>query len=186
MASEVFEKVQALHTRYIRSIDDDHIEAWPKLFTEKGVYRIITRENHSQGLPLAIMECRSRAMMEDRVTGLRRINVYEPQRYIHQTSALEIEPVSETRVKCRSNYLVGPHHGGRRNNSIFRWCVPGRCRSGSWQRIIEERVVVQDSRRVRYVGRDSALMWRMPRRDLLDAPLKSGTRQCVESFDTAR
>src|SRR5580700_697116 len=101
-----FRQVEAMLTRYIRVIDDDRMEEWPKLFTEKCLYRIVTRENHAQGLPLAVMECRSRAMLEDRVTGLRRINVYEPQRYVHQTSALEIEALTETRFKCRSNYLV--------------------------------------------------------------------------------
>ena len=99
-------QIEALQTRYVRVIDDDRVEEWPKLFTATCLYRIVTRENHAQGLPLSIMECRSRGMMEDRVTGLRRINVYEPQRYTHQIGALEIEPESETRFKCRSNYLV--------------------------------------------------------------------------------
>jgi anthranilate 1,2-dioxygenase small subunit len=52
------------------------------------------------------MECRSRGMMRDRVTGLRRINFYEPQRYLHQISGLTIDPVDNHNVKCRSNYLV--------------------------------------------------------------------------------
>ena len=99
-------QVNDLHARYIRAIDDDRIEDWPNLFTEDGLYRIITRENHDQGLPLAIMECQGRRMMEDRVTGLRRINVYEPQRYSHQTSGLVIDGIGNGQVTCRSNYLV--------------------------------------------------------------------------------
>lgn len=98
--------IEALHTRYIQSIDEDKLEEWPDLFTEAGLYKIVTRENFDQGLPLAVMECRSRGMMQDRVTGLRRINFYEPQRYLHQISGLAIEAVDDHRVKCRSNYLV--------------------------------------------------------------------------------
>ncbi len=45
-------------------------------------------------------------MMEDRVTGLRRINVYEPQRYSHQIGGLVTDDVASGLVKCRSNYLV--------------------------------------------------------------------------------
>src|SRR5580704_16897623 len=52
------------------------------------------------------MECRSRGMMRDRVTGLRRINFYEPQPHLHQISGLTIDPVDNHNVKCRSNYLV--------------------------------------------------------------------------------
>lgn len=99
-------KIEALHTRYIQSIDQDKLEEWPTLFIETGLYKIVTRENFDQGLPLAVMECRSRGMMQDRVTGLRRINFYEPQRYLHQISGLTIEPVDDHTVKCRSNYLV--------------------------------------------------------------------------------
>src|SRR6266581_8163271 len=99
-------QVEALHTHYIRVIDQDRIEEWPDLFTEVCLYRIITRENFDQGLALGMMECRSRGMLRDRVTGYRKINVYEPQRYSHQISALEIEIVDAHTVKCRSNYLV--------------------------------------------------------------------------------
>ena len=99
-------RIEALHTRYIQSIDEDKLEEWPGLFIEAGLYKIVTRENFDQGLPLAVMECRSRGMMQDRVTGLRRINFYEPQRYLHQISGLTIETVDDHTVKCRSNYLV--------------------------------------------------------------------------------
>jgi anthranilate 1,2-dioxygenase small subunit len=98
--------IEVLHTRYIRAIDDDQLEDWPGLFTENCLYKIVTRENFEQGLPLAVMECRSRGMLQDRVTGYRRINVFEPQRYSHQISGLTVESVDERTVKCRSNYLV--------------------------------------------------------------------------------
>ena len=98
--------IEALHMRYIRAIDDDQLEEWPGLFTENCLYKIVTRENYEQGLPLAVMECRSRGMLQDRVTGYRRINVFEPQRYSHQISGLTVESVDERTVKCRSNYLV--------------------------------------------------------------------------------
>jgi anthranilate 1,2-dioxygenase small subunit len=79
--------IEALHTRYIQSIDEDKLEEWPDLFIETGLYKIVTRENIDQGLPLAVMECRSRGMMQDRVTGLRRIKFYEPQRYRMRSAA---------------------------------------------------------------------------------------------------
>jgi anthranilate 1,2-dioxygenase small subunit len=135
-------------TRYIRVIDDDRMEEWPKLFTEKCLYRIVTRENHAQGLPLAVMECRSRAMLEDRVTGLRRINVYEPQRYLHQTSALEIEALTETRFKCRSNYLVIRTMGDGAMTVFSAGVYMDIVVVEGGIALFEERIVVQDSRRV--------------------------------------
>jgi 3-phenylpropionate/cinnamic acid dioxygenase small subunit len=141
-------QVEALHTRYVRVIDDDQIEEWPKLFTEKCLYRIVTRENFAQGLPLAVMECRSRKMMEDRVTGLRRINVYEPQRYIHQISALEIEPSHEGRWKCRSNFLVIRTMGDGAMSVFSAGIYQDTVVVDSGVALFEERLVIQDSRRV--------------------------------------
>lgn len=142
------EHIQALHTRYVRVIDDDQIEEWPKLFVETALYRIVTRENYAQGLPLSVMECRSRAMMEDRVTGLRRINVFEPQRYLHQISALEIEPAGENRVKCRSNYLVIRTLGDGSMSVFSAGIYLDKIILEGTRALFEERIVVQDSRRV--------------------------------------
>ena len=140
--------VEDLHTRYIRAIDDDRIEEWPELFTDPCLYRIVTRENFEMGLPLAVMECNSRGMLLDRITGLRKINVYEPQRYLHMTSGLVVEPVAEGKVRARSNYTVVRTLGDG-SMTVFS--------AGVYQDLIviagedarfEERVVVQDSRRV--------------------------------------
>lgn len=140
--------LQRLHDRYIRVIDDDMLEQWPELFTQEGVYRITSRENHEQGLPLSVMLCKGRGMMRDRITGFRRINVYEPQRYSHQISGLEVLRVEGGAVDCISNFLViRTLQGG--DISVFA--------SGVYlDRVIleedrawfEERVAVTDSRRI--------------------------------------
>ena len=83
---EIRLRVEDLHARYIRVIDDGLWDEWPQLFTEVCVYKILTRENFDQGLPLSIMECHSRGMLQDRVTGLRTINVFEPHRYLHSNT----------------------------------------------------------------------------------------------------
>lgn len=89
--SEVVRRqVEALNTRYIRAIDDGALKDWPALFTETCLYRVVTRENFSHGLPLAVMECTSRGMLHDRVAGYHRVNIYEPQRYTHLLSGLTI------------------------------------------------------------------------------------------------
>jgi anthranilate 1,2-dioxygenase small subunit len=141
-------QIEDLHARYVRVIDDDRLEEWPSLFTPACLYRIITRENFDQGLALPVMECRSRGMLEDRVTGYRRINVYEPQRYLHQTSGLVVSQVGDKTVQCKSNYLVIRTLGDG-SMSIFS--------SGVYlDKIVfdganvqfAERIVVQDSRRI--------------------------------------
>ena len=104
--ADIFAAIQALHTRYIRVIDDDALEQWPELFVPDGDYAVITRENHDRNLPAALMSCRGHGMMKDRVMGYRKINVYEPHRYTHQVSGLEITAVADNAWHCVSNFLV--------------------------------------------------------------------------------
>jgi len=141
-------QIEALQTRYIRIIDEDRIEEWPDLFTEACLYRIITRENFDQGMALGVMECRSRGMLRDRVTGYRKINVYEPQRYSHQISALEIEPVDAQTVKCRSNYLVVRTITDGTMTLFSTGMYLDTIIIGPEGAQFKERTVVQDSRRV--------------------------------------
>src|ERR1700722_2941708 len=106
ISDAVRHQIETLNTRYIRAIDDDALEDWPVLFTDPCFYRIVSRENFSRNLPLSVMECASRGMLVDRVTGYRRVNVYEPQRYTHLLSGLVIEPVDATHVRSKQNYTV--------------------------------------------------------------------------------
>ena len=98
--------IQHLHNRYIRAIDDDQLENWPECFLPDGEYLVTTRENYHRGFPLALMSCVGRNMMFDRVAGMRKINVYEPHRYSHQISGLQISVADDGAFHCISNFLV--------------------------------------------------------------------------------
>lgn len=95
-----------LQSRYAHAIDCDNIEAWPGFFTEDADYKIISRENHSRGLPAPILWCRNAAMMRDRIVALRHANIYEEHRYRHATSGLVILSVDGDTVTTENSYIV--------------------------------------------------------------------------------
>ncbi len=76
-------EIEDLLEAYAEAIDDGALERWPGFFTEDGEYQIITRESHDAGLPIGILYCGGRGMMEDRVRALRTANIYEPHSYRH-------------------------------------------------------------------------------------------------------
>jgi len=76
------------------------------LFTEDGVYEIVPKENADLGLPVGIMHCFGRSMLRDRVTSLRKANVFEPHTYRHLTSGLEFAALDADTVEMQSNYVV--------------------------------------------------------------------------------
>jgi anthranilate 1,2-dioxygenase small subunit len=99
-------ELHRLQERYVSVIDADRLEEWPNFFTEDCVYEIIPKENADLGLPMGIMHCFGRAMLRDRITSLRKANVFEPHTYRHMTSGLELTSVDADSVDMQSNYVV--------------------------------------------------------------------------------
>jgi anthranilate 1,2-dioxygenase small subunit len=99
-------ELHRLQERYVSVLDSDLLEEWPDLFTEDGVYEIVPQENADQGLPVGIVHCFGRAMLRDRITALRKANLFEPHTYRHLTSGLKFTRVDATTVDMESNYVV--------------------------------------------------------------------------------
>ena len=99
-------EMHRLQERYVGTIDADRLEEWPDLFTEDCVYEIVPKENADLGLPIGVMHCFGRAMLSDRITSLRKANVFEPHTYRHTTSGLELVQVDGDTIEMQSNYVV--------------------------------------------------------------------------------
>ena len=91
---------------YAHAIDDDDLEAWPGYFTEDGIYQIITREGFEAGLPLGIMYCEGRGMLEDRISALRTANIFEAHTYCHLLGRPSLARPSPELIQARTNFTV--------------------------------------------------------------------------------
>jgi len=103
---ELRDAIDELLHAYVQCIDDDRLEEWPGFFTENCVYRIMPRENVDQGLPIALMSCDSRGMLQDRVVAHRKANLFAPHVYRHLVSATRITGYDNGVATVRSNYAV--------------------------------------------------------------------------------
>jgi anthranilate 1,2-dioxygenase small subunit len=144
----LFRRIEEFLIRYVHCIDDDKLEAWPDFFTERCLYKIISRENHDRGLPLGVMECDSRGMLKDRIESMRRANVYEPHSYRHQVSALQVERHPDGKLTCRSNYLVVRTMADGAMSIFSTGRYLDRIVLEGGQPRLEERLVVFESRRI--------------------------------------
>ena len=104
--AQTYFRVERLLADYARAIDDDRLEDWPDFFAPDCLYKIISTENFEQGLPLGIIHADSQAMLQDRVSSIRRANIFEDQRYKHFISATQITDVEGDIVRATSNYQV--------------------------------------------------------------------------------
>lgn len=99
-------ELDELNAEYAACLDDDELERWPGFFAEPCLYRIVPRENHERGLPLAVMHCESRGMLEDRVAALRRSSVYGPRYLRHLISGLRITRVEGEVIHAQASYAI--------------------------------------------------------------------------------
>jgi anthranilate 1,2-dioxygenase small subunit len=98
--------IDDLFARYAEAIDEDRLEEWPDFFVEDCRYLIKSRADHEAGLPHAIVYCASKGMLQDRVTALRRANIFEPHRYRHILGPVRIVGVEDGVAETRSNFLA--------------------------------------------------------------------------------
>ena len=90
ISPDTYNAILAQEYRYARLLDDDRLEEWPDLFVERGVYKVIPRENWHREPKLAILFCDSRAMMLDRIRSLRTANIYNLHYPRHIVTNVEV------------------------------------------------------------------------------------------------
>jgi 3-phenylpropionate/cinnamic acid dioxygenase small subunit len=99
-------EIEDLYTEYCAALDDGRYEAWPELFTEACLYRIVPRDNHDRGLPIALIHCESRGMLRDRVVAIRETAYFAPRLLRHLVSGIRSEIAGDRTIVSQANYLV--------------------------------------------------------------------------------
>jgi 3-phenylpropionate/cinnamic acid dioxygenase small subunit len=133
---------------YYAGLDDVHLEAWPDCFTEDCLYRVIPRENYEAGYTLCTIQAESRGMLQDRVTGLLKTQMYAPRYYRRFPGPLRIVGYDGAGVRTRHNLLMVQTLIDKQSEIVLSgvchdWLVAqeGRLR-------LRERIVVMDSEMV--------------------------------------
>ncbi len=98
--------IARLMMHYVHAIDNDELERWPQFFTEKCAYQIVPRSEYDLGRPIGIWICDNRGMLEDRVSSIREVNVYEPHVYRHVIGPTEILGCADGAYRAQTSYLV--------------------------------------------------------------------------------
>jgi 3-phenylpropionate/cinnamic acid dioxygenase small subunit len=98
--------VAELNAAYAAAIDADRLEAWPDFFLPDCLYKITSADNHRRGYESGIIYADSRAMLRDRVTALRRANIYERQSYRHIMGLPAIAADGPDGITAETSFLV--------------------------------------------------------------------------------
>ncbi|HSV81139.1 MAG TPA: aromatic-ring-hydroxylating dioxygenase subunit beta [Ramlibacter sp.] len=94
------------YEQYTSCLDGTNFDRWLSFFTPDANYRITSRENFERKLPIAAMSCIGRGAIQDRVTALQKVLVFEPRIWRRYVSSVRIERVEGNRVFSRANFLL--------------------------------------------------------------------------------
>jgi len=99
-----------LYADYAAAVDSGNWDLWPEFFTDDCLYRLVPRENHERGFPLATLSFDSKGMLKDRVYGIRETLFHDPYYQRHVTGAPVVRKVEGVeggvRWHCEANYAV--------------------------------------------------------------------------------
>lgn len=95
-----------LYGDYTAAVDSNDWDRWPEFFVEDCVYKVQPRENHERGLPLATLNFVSRAMLKDRVYGIRDTLYHDPYYQRHIVGMPRILSNEDGRIVAEANYAV--------------------------------------------------------------------------------
>ena len=98
--------IQQLYADYAHAADAGDWDAWCELFTDDCSYRLVPRENHERGLPLATMWFESKGMLKDRAYAVRETIFHDPYYQRHVIGAPRLLRADGTRFDCEANYAV--------------------------------------------------------------------------------
>lgn len=95
-----------LNNDYVHALDAGELEDWPGFFSADGVYKILPRENHENGYPIAVMYCEGRGMMQDRIAAIRETLLFAPRTLRHITGNTRILEIERGVIRAQTNYAV--------------------------------------------------------------------------------
>lgn len=102
-----YQALLQLHAAYTHAVDQGDWDAWCELFVDDCVYRVVPRENHDRGFPLATLAFESRGMLRDRAYAIRETLFHDPYRQRHVVGApLVSAETPEGGWCCEASYAV--------------------------------------------------------------------------------
>jgi salicylate 5-hydroxylase small subunit len=103
---ETYHALVQLYADYAWAVDSGDWNLWPDFFVDDCSYRLVPRENHERGFPLATLAFESKGMLRDRVYGIRETLFHDPYYQRHVVGAPLVRAASEGRIESEANYAV--------------------------------------------------------------------------------
>ncbi len=103
---ESYHALVQLYADYAWAVDSGDWSLWPDFFVDDCSYRLVPRENHERGFPLATLAFESKGMLRDRVYGIKETLFHDPYYQRHVVGAPLVRAAGDGRIESEANYAV--------------------------------------------------------------------------------
>ena len=95
-----------LYDAYSAALDEGRYSDWVSFFTDDAVYRLVPKENYDRNLPIAIIYCDGKGMIEDRAFTTVETTIAQPRSLRHFVTGVAVREVVEGGYEVGANFLV--------------------------------------------------------------------------------
>ena len=99
-------EIESFNAQYAALLDAQDLTAWVDCFTEDAFYVVTSRENFDRNLPVGLIYCEGRAMIQDRAFALLKTAMFGPRYLRHMISNLIVTSQPDGSITARANYVV--------------------------------------------------------------------------------
>lgn len=102
------QRVERFNFDYADALNQRRYAEWPAFFTDDPCdYRIVSRENHDEGLPAPLMGCYSHGMVQDRVAMLVKGTLTIRNVYLrHYITNIRVDEQADGGIAASANFQV--------------------------------------------------------------------------------
>ena len=100
-------EVEDFNNAYAAALDEQRLDDWAEMFTDDAFYVVISRENADRNMPVGLIYCENKGMIQDRAFALAHTEMFAPRYLRHIIGNLQIlgeEPNGD--IRARANYVV--------------------------------------------------------------------------------
>jgi 3-phenylpropionate/cinnamic acid dioxygenase small subunit len=142
---ELLFELTLLNTEYAHALDNEHYDAWLDFFVEDCMYRVVPRENHILGLPIALIHCESKGMLKDRVLAARESTMAEPRTIRHFIGNIRVIEVDDSEIRAEANVLIVQTMINRMTEIVLSGYYLDRITRSNGRLLFKERLCIYDS-----------------------------------------
>ena len=100
-------EIDEFNSAYAAALDEGRLTDWAEMFTDDAFYVIISRENFDRGMPVGLIYCENKGMIQDRAFAHEKTEMFAPRYLRHIIGNLQILGEEDNGdIRTRANYVV--------------------------------------------------------------------------------